>query len=78
MRVVRLLLKTTGTGSRWRAIVMIHKMVLIYNHYIHLNTYLGSSVNVLLIPLVPWMITNATNRMEYCWSFIITEQWLSI
>ena len=53
MRVVRLLLKTTGTGSRWRAIVMIHKMVLIYNHYIHLNTYLGSSVNVLLIPLVP-------------------------
>ena len=31
-------------------------------------------VNVLLIPLVPWLITNTTKRMEYCWAFIITEQ----
>ena len=30
---------------------------------------------MLLIPFVPWIITNAANSTEYCWAFVITEQW---
>ena len=41
MKVERSLLETTGMGCWWCAILMIQKIILIYNNYSHLNTYLG-------------------------------------